>query len=193
MPFKLTQVEPLLTKAELSLVTQSFPPQLKTLDVTRLRSKLDRARKLSDKYRDMRDRQARAGRGKGHTASRGTASLRSEATAKRAQVFDEAIARLQAELRRRLAQEKAAKAKEAALAKKQRISERLAKVHARKATKKTKKTKKTRKKLAATSAVNERPMAISRAERQMQRTGDLRTRAHVASRGRRQQARRDAR
>lgn len=190
MPLKLAQIQPLLGTSELALVAQTFRPPLAGLPEGRIKSKIERARKLRDKYRDAAKRQSRSARGKGRAAPSSTTAARSAASAKRAEIFHEAIGRLQSELRSRGAARKAEKAKQAKREKKKATAKRVAQVRAATAAKKA---KPKRRKSTTAATGGERPMAIARDERRKQRTADLRTRAHVAARGRRQQARKDAR
>jgi hypothetical protein len=53
MPVTRNQAREICTKPELELVEASFPPAVNALTPSRLRSKVDRSRKLQDKYTDM--------------------------------------------------------------------------------------------------------------------------------------------
>ncbi len=191
MPFTISQIEPLLSATELKLVSASFPPALSQVATSQLSAKITRARKLQDKYRDLAKSGARSARGKGAPAKDKTAAVRAKGHRARAKVFSEAIGRLNGELRRRQSEAKADAARAKRKTTKKRVNARVAKVRALK--KKAK--KKVTKKQAAPGApkVAKQPGALSRAERIQKRTEIVRTRAHIASRGRRQQARRDSR
>ncbi len=87
----------LCTKSELSLFTQSLSRNVKSLDVKSLRNRIDRTRKLRDKYKQLAHRQDREARSKqrprGQRASQGSA-----ATRKKEQLFAESLARFEKRL-----------------------------------------------------------------------------------------------
>jgi hypothetical protein len=56
--------KPLCTKAEFALANESYPPDVSRLSERELRTRITRARKLRDKYKDLAAKQAREIRGK---------------------------------------------------------------------------------------------------------------------------------
>lgn len=56
--------KPLCTKAEYALANESYPPDVARFSERELRSRITRARKLRDKYKDLASKQAREIRGK---------------------------------------------------------------------------------------------------------------------------------
>ncbi|TVQ76283.1 MAG: hypothetical protein EA380_09020 [Phycisphaeraceae bacterium] len=64
MAISLRQARPYLSSSEAELVHWSTSKRVEALTPARLRQKLDRARKLRDKYRGLGDRQRREARGK---------------------------------------------------------------------------------------------------------------------------------
>lgn len=56
--------KPLCTKAEFELANESYPPEVARLSERELRTRITRARKLRDKYKDLAAKQAREIRGK---------------------------------------------------------------------------------------------------------------------------------
>ena len=87
----------LCTKSELSLFTESLARNVKSLDLKSLRNRIDRSRKLRDKYKQLAHRQDREARSKqrprGQRASQGSA-----ATRKKEQLFGESLARFEKRL-----------------------------------------------------------------------------------------------
>jgi len=88
---------PLFTKREWEMVSQSWNPELSRVTEGRLRQKVQRARTLRDKYRDLARQQAGEARGKRSPRSTRPAQG-NENTLRKAQVFDEALERFQARL-----------------------------------------------------------------------------------------------
>jgi hypothetical protein len=87
----------LTTKREWELLEKSWGSDLKAITPGRLRQKVQRARTLRDKYRDLAKQQAGEARGK-----RGARSTRpaqsNQNTVLKAQIFDEALGRFQERL-----------------------------------------------------------------------------------------------
>ncbi|CAN5759845.1 hypothetical protein BH23GEM6_BH23GEM6_24940 [soil metagenome] len=95
MPITRSEAKDICTKPEYELVESSFSPPAKAFSPARLRSKIARARKLQDKYRDLARKQNRET--KEADPSRGTANTRTEQKAK---LFDETRERFEAQLAR---------------------------------------------------------------------------------------------
>jgi len=92
-----TQAAKLLTAAEMELFTASLPAAMKELSPARLAGKVKRARTLRDKFRDLLQRQAVATRGR--TGSKaGSSGSANERTARKAEILDEVLGRLTAQL-----------------------------------------------------------------------------------------------
>jgi hypothetical protein len=84
----------LCTASELSLVTASSKQQVMLLSMPQLRQKVERARKLRDKWRDQAAKQRRAAQAK-HGARQASGNKRS---AEKAELFAEVLARFEAEV-----------------------------------------------------------------------------------------------
>lgn len=121
MAYTITQARKLLTTGELSVFESSRPQPLRALTPARLRSKLERARTLRDKYRDLYRRQAVATRG-APARARSPVGADNQRTKQKAELFAEVLARYETEQKRvdaaaKVAAKAAAKAaKEAAKA-----------------------------------------------------------------------------
>lgn len=96
--------KPLCTAAEFALAEESFYPTVTKLNAGELRNRLQRARRLRDKYRDLAQKQAReiAGRQlqprrRPITASRGTLVKR--------KLFEETFARFEKQLEKAVEKE----------------------------------------------------------------------------------------
>ena len=112
MAYTLTQARGLLTVAELELFEQSRAEPIKALSAARLRSKVTRARKLRDKYRDLYRRQSVATRS-APAARRSAVGVDNQRTQRKAVIFGEVLGRFEARLQlleARLAREAARKA-----------------------------------------------------------------------------------
>ena len=189
MAVSMSQARRLCSAAELRVVAASRRASLAALTPARLRQKIAVARKLRDKWRDQARRQRRARQGTAR--ARGAASAAQETrTRRKAQLFQETLARFE---KRLAAVEKAARL------------EARKKARARKKTRARKKAR-ARKKTQATAggALRELPRAKAReaaaahadARRKsarFERTAQHRIQGHVSSRGRRHQAKRDKR
>jgi hypothetical protein len=89
----------LCTKPELELVEASFPPDVKQLTPVRLRQKVERTRRIRDKYRDLSKRQRLESRGK--TDPRRSRPAQGNAnTERKATLFDETLGRFEKQLAR---------------------------------------------------------------------------------------------
>jgi hypothetical protein len=93
MPITRSEAKDICTKPEFELVESSFSPAVKSLSPARLKSKIGRARKLQDKYRDLARKQNRET--KGSDPSREAANKRTE---QKATLFDETRERFEAQL-----------------------------------------------------------------------------------------------
>jgi hypothetical protein len=86
MPVTRAQAKEICTKPELELVEASFRPAITSLTVSRLRSKVDRARKLQDKFRELAQKQNRETKETQPGRQRGGANQRTE---RKARLFEE--------------------------------------------------------------------------------------------------------
>ncbi len=168
----------LCTAAEFQLFAASLADTLRTLTPARLKAKLDRARKLRDKYRDLHQRQRLAAR-----ARTGSKKGSAERTKTKAQLFDEAVKRFTAQTRTNAAAEKRA----AERAKKKKAKQPAAKRPA------AQKSARAGKGPAAKSGfVSEKAQRANR-RKQLQKTRSKAIQGHVRAAGKRRQARKDAR
>lgn len=95
----LSEVEALCTAAETSLIKQTLTPALERLSAAELKARIGRARKLRDKFVDKSRHQRREVRGK--AAPRGARPASGDArTVRKAELFEDALARLQDRLGR---------------------------------------------------------------------------------------------
>ncbi|CAA2110360.1 hypothetical protein [Variovorax paradoxus] len=97
MAYTLTQARGLLTAAELAIFDQSRAGPIKELTAARLRAKVERARALRDKYRDLYRRQSVATRS-APASRRSAAGGDNERTQKKATVFTEVLERFETRL-----------------------------------------------------------------------------------------------
>lgn len=107
MAISMQKARTLCTKSELDLIKWSSPTMSKTLSSKQLQQKVDRARKLRDKFKDLSRKQAGEARGKrkptGTRAAKGN-----DRTVEKRELFDEAIARFEQALKKAEAAEKKA-------------------------------------------------------------------------------------
>jgi hypothetical protein len=89
----------LCTKPELELVEASFPPDIKQLTPGRLRQKVERTRRIRDKYRDLSKRQRSESRGKAEPR-RSRPAQGNANTERKATLFDETLNRFEKQLAR---------------------------------------------------------------------------------------------
>src|SRR5262245_24357481 len=92
-----TEARRLSAKNEWSLISSSLPPALETLSVPRLKTKIVRARKLHQKYLDLYRRQKLSARPRMTGAPDEKLNVR---TARKKQMFEEAMVRLRLQLRK---------------------------------------------------------------------------------------------
>jgi hypothetical protein len=85
----------LCTDREFELVEASMPAHVRQLTPSALRQKIERARKLRDKYRDLAKRQRLEARGKRRPSGTRPAQG-NENTERKAEIFDEVLDRFQA-------------------------------------------------------------------------------------------------
>lgn len=104
MAFNRNHARPLCTDAEYKLFTASLADEIGKLAPAQLRGKIQRARKLRDKYRDLLKRQRLANRARTGTkkGDRPQTNLR---TADKAKLFDEALGRFEAKATKLVAAE----------------------------------------------------------------------------------------
>jgi hypothetical protein len=95
MAFNRNHARPLCTDAEYKLFTASLADEIGTLTPVQLRGKIQRARKLRDKYRDLEKRQRLANRARTGT-KKGNRPETNARTADKAKLFGEALARFEA-------------------------------------------------------------------------------------------------
>jgi hypothetical protein len=93
MPVSRAQAKEICTKPEYELVEASFRPAVTELTPARLRSKIERARKLQDKYRDLSRQQNRGT--KETERSRQASNLRTE---RKSRLFEETRERFEKRL-----------------------------------------------------------------------------------------------
>jgi hypothetical protein len=115
MAFNRTHARPLCSDAEFALFASSLADKIGELTPAQLKSGIQRARRLRDKYRDLVKRQRLANRVRTGT-KKGTRPDSNVRTASKAKLFDEALGRFEAQAARlaaaaeREARRKAAKA-----------------------------------------------------------------------------------
>jgi hypothetical protein len=98
MRVSMSEARSLCTKPELALVRESTAASLRNLRPERLRSNIDQARRLRDKYRDLASQQRREQRGKGTV--RGTRpSQGNQRTLRKQQLFAEALEAFESQLK----------------------------------------------------------------------------------------------
>lgn len=186
MPYNRTAAQKLLTTAELALFDAGNASVLVEHDRRTLAGKVERARKLRDKYRDLYRRQRLATRER-TGSKRGQSGAANERTKQKEMLFADLLARFQARLEKVVASEK-------------RAAEREARKQAR-AAKKSGRT--ARKGPGAAARSPKAPAKFGTAAKRAARKGAPRAkapsvrsiamRAHVRSAGRRAQVRRDRR
>lgn len=220
MAISLRQARPYLTSSEAELVHWSTSKRVEGLPPARLRQKLERARKLRDKYRGLAERQRREARRKQDPRRGQRPAEGNKATAMKQQVFSETAERFEKALEaagaplkqrpkkteRKSAKKVSKKAGTGAGTAPKKVTGK--KVGGKKVSKKKVASKTTpKKKLAAKKVVAKaqarkkatRRTALSEAterkrkQRAMLKSGQLRFQGHVSSRGRRNQAKRDSR
>jgi hypothetical protein len=177
MAYNRNQARPLLTKAEYELFAASLSDRIGKLNAVQLRAKIDRSRRLADKYRDLFRRQARSTR-QATGAGRGLSGAANERTDKKSQIFGEALGRFQAQLEK-------VEAKKAAAGKKKTPASR----PSARASSKNVATRSKRR--TGRSKVKEERAKAARKQETLRSPRNTKISAHVAAKGRRNQARRD--
>ncbi len=115
MAISMQKARSLCTQSELNLVKWSSPKQIKTLTPSQLKQKIDRARKLRDKFKDLSRKQAGEARGKRKPT--GTRPAKgNERTVEKRELFEEVITRFENAMTK--AEETKAKAAKKSAAKK---------------------------------------------------------------------------
>lgn len=107
MAINMKEARTLCSSSELQLVRSATQTEIVKLTPARLRAKIDRARKLRDKFRDLARQQRRESRGKAKPRSARPAQG-NEATRRKQEIFADALAAFEARLDK-LAQAPAAK------------------------------------------------------------------------------------
>lgn len=108
MPYDRPRIRKLTTSSEFELVVASSAPAIRKLSPRALRSSISRARRLRDKQRDLQRRQRLARRERGGTKHGGA-----ERTAQKAEIFDSTLERFTRRLREIQAQPVQARRKQA--------------------------------------------------------------------------------
>ena len=221
MTITLTAASKICTKQELELVRHSTLKAIKDLTPFRLQQKISRARKLRDKYRSLARQQKGEARGKRDAKSTRPAQG-ADNTKKKAELFDEAMSKFQAQLEKleRQADRAAAPTTRKSTAKKTVKKSTANKSPAKKTTQKS--AKKTAKKVAKKASTlkqkrtTARPEGVNdgvqdalagrqtrrqslhassvsgREKSRFSRTSQQKIQGHVSASGRRNQARRDS-
>lgn len=189
MPFNRIHARSLCSAAEFQLFESSLAGEIEGIAISRLQGKVERARRVRDKYRDLYRRQrvaARARTGSKHGRS-GQANLR---TKQKAKLFDEVLARLQLRLKKaERAGKKGAAARTLTRAlKAKHKTGRSAPAGGKAAVRKARGAKPKPGKVTGKKA-----QAANRKRALLQKTRSQAIQAHIRSRGRRAQAKRDRR
>jgi hypothetical protein len=110
MPFTRNHVRAFLARTEIDLFESSLGAELKALSAADVQRRVERTRKLRDKYHDLLRRQKLATRAR--TGSKtGSSGEDNERTAKKAKAFDETLARFETQAKHLAAAAKKAAAK----------------------------------------------------------------------------------
>jgi hypothetical protein len=91
----LAKAKQLCTASELQLVESSRRPEVARLGVSQLKSKIQRARKLRDKWRDMHEKQRRRAQQQGSRVTKGETRSR-----QKAELFSDVLNRLEGQLKK---------------------------------------------------------------------------------------------
>jgi hypothetical protein len=183
MPYTRTSAKALLTGAELELYDMGRREALAQLDRRTLIAKIKRTRNLRDKYRDLYRRQRLEARDR-TGSKRGTSGVANVRTREKAELFGELLARFEAKLAKVDAAAKLAAEREA----RARVVAAKAALRARKGT-----AAKAPKAVAPRAGFASPRVKSAIVRRQLQKTRMTAIHAHVRSRGKRQQAKRDSR
>lgn len=188
MAYNRNHARTLCTAAEYELFAASLADGIRSLTPARLKSKLERARKLRDKYRDLLKRQRLANRVRTGT-KKGARPDSNARTAEKAKLFGEVVDRLDARAKQLAAAEQRAQAAAARKAATARVA---AKKKATRGPKKARSAKAKSAGAAATGNVSEAARAASRRAK-LQKTRSKAIQGHVRAAGKRSQAKRDGR
>ena len=172
-----TEARRLSSSKEWGLISSSLSPALKTLSVARLKSKIVRAGKFRQKYRDLYRRQELLLKSRMTRRPYKTTNLR---TRRKRQMFDEAIGRLKLQLGKT-----SAPVKPTPLPRRKSAKKGLRSLHAKSAQQRAARRKQSLKGRMASPAVQ-------KAARR-QAAGYTRRHSHVAASTRRKQSKRDSR
>jgi hypothetical protein len=212
LTIKLSEARQLCTKPELALIVSASAKALAETTVARLDKMIERARKLRDKYAGLATTQHRKTQATKSARGVGDANVR---TKRKAEIFGALLEKFSA--RKTLLEERQRKAKEAAAKKAAKAANKALPKATKKAASKPatkrlstgKASKKTALKKAAVKKVTQKKpvakkpktravtpggqsTAVSKATKIVQRTRGKAISAHIKSRGKRDQARRDA-
>jgi hypothetical protein len=192
MPYNRTAAQKLLTTAELALFDAGNASAIVEHDRRTLAAKVERTRRLRDKYRDLYRRQRLATRER-TGSKRGQSGVANERTKQKEMLFADLLARFQARLEKVVAAEKRAAEREA---RRQAAAARKAGRTARKGPGAAARSPKAPARFGTASKRAARTAAKPRAAAPRAKTPSVRSiaiRAHVRSAGRRAQVRRDRR
>jgi hypothetical protein len=192
MPYNRTAAQKLLTTAELALFDAGNASAIAAHDRRTLAGKVERTRKLRDKYRDLYRRQRLATRER-TGSKRGQSGVANERTKQKEMLFADLLARFQARLEKVVAAEKRAAEREA---RKQATLARKAARAVRKGPGGTPRSPKAPSRLRSAAKRKARKAASAWGAAPRAKAPSVRTiaiRARVRAAGRRAQARRDRR
>ncbi|HRQ66146.1 MAG TPA: hypothetical protein PKZ76_15015 [Xanthomonadaceae bacterium] len=199
MAYNRVQAQKLLSATEFALFEASRGEVLAALSAAQLKSKITRTRRLRDKQRDLLQRQRLASR-KMSGAKDGSSGVANVRTAQKAQIFDEALARLEkraAEIERRTAAEaRRASARKAAAVRKAAKRPQPKKAAAKRARKAPARTTSQPGRKVSAKAAQPLPSASPELPPKKRQMGKQRTRGmmgSVSTAGRRAQGRKDSR
>ena len=183
----------LCSKSEFTLFTESASKNVKSIDAKGLRSRITRARKLQDKYRQLASRQEREARGKQMPQGK-RAAAGSGATRKKEQAFAEARERFEKQLAKLQA---AAKKKDAKKPAKKAVKKKTVKKTAKKAAKKKRPQKSpppdAKKKVPKKKSGVSRTTKTKSTSAKISGSGRVNRQKHRSADNKRRQARRDTR
>jgi hypothetical protein len=190
MPITLREARQLTTASEWPLVESSFPAGIRTLTPARLKAKIVRARRLRDKYAGLAKKQHRRSR----PVRRGTPGEALNARTKRkAALFSEVLARFEAAGREKGQGARDARSAQGAGAAKGARGATKAKARGRDAGAGASAAVRAGALMAAPSKAKRSRAPLVPKSFVATRSGQHRIHAHVSSRGRRRQGRRDSR
>jgi hypothetical protein len=173
-----TEARRLASSKEWSLISSSLSPALKTLSVARLKSKIVRAGKFRQKYRDLYRRQELLLKSRPPGRPYKTTNIR---TKRKRQMFDEAIDRLKLQLGKTSSPAETPKP----LTHRKSARKRTARLHPKSASQRIERRNQSLRGRTASPAL---PKAAKR-----RAAGHIRRHSHVAASARRKQSKRDSR